>query len=148
MAPSMCLDPCGTRCGSWFQAVLCHISAYFRRIFGVYAVRIFFRCRIKLICLCRLMRTRIDVADISLQRDLPCVCVCESTTGKSRESWTAVMNVLLQAASLTANTRPVVSDVASSVCLSVCLSVCRILLLLDSVGNLKRIWCLFEAASL
>jgi len=41
MAPSMCLDPCGTRWGSWFQAVLYHISAYFCRIFGVYAVRIF-----------------------------------------------------------------------------------------------------------
>ena len=42
MAPSMCPDPCGTRWGSWFQAILYHISAYFRRIFGVYAVRIFF----------------------------------------------------------------------------------------------------------
>ena len=27
MAPSMCPDPCGTRWGSWFQAVLYHISA-------------------------------------------------------------------------------------------------------------------------
>jgi len=27
MAPSLCLDPCGTRWGSWFQAILCHISA-------------------------------------------------------------------------------------------------------------------------
>ena len=29
---------------SWFQAILYHISAYFRHIFGVYAVRIFFKC--------------------------------------------------------------------------------------------------------
>jgi len=41
MAPSMCPDPCGTWWGIWFQAVLYHISAYFRRIFAVYAVRIF-----------------------------------------------------------------------------------------------------------
>ena len=27
MAPSMCLDPCGTRWSSWFQAILYHISA-------------------------------------------------------------------------------------------------------------------------
>jgi len=27
MAPSMCLDPCGTRWCSWFQAILYHISA-------------------------------------------------------------------------------------------------------------------------
>jgi len=27
MAPSMCLDPCGTGWGSWFQAILYHISA-------------------------------------------------------------------------------------------------------------------------
>jgi len=27
MAPSMCPDPCGTRWGGWFQAVLYHISA-------------------------------------------------------------------------------------------------------------------------
>jgi len=40
MAPSMCpADPCGTRWGSWFQAILCRISAYFRRIFGDYAIR-------------------------------------------------------------------------------------------------------------
>ena len=56
MAPSMCPDPCGTRWGSWFQAVLYHISAYFHHIFGVYAVRLFFffrKCRIKLTCLTR-----------------------------------------------------------------------------------------------
>ena len=41
MAPSMCLDPCGTRWGSWFQAILYHISAHFPRTFGVYAVRMF-----------------------------------------------------------------------------------------------------------
>ena len=41
MAPSIYPDRCGTRCGSWFQAILYHISAHFRRIFGVYAVRIF-----------------------------------------------------------------------------------------------------------
>jgi len=28
MAPTMCLDLCGTRWGSWFQAILYHISAY------------------------------------------------------------------------------------------------------------------------
>jgi len=27
MAPSVCPDPCGTRRGSWFQAILYHISA-------------------------------------------------------------------------------------------------------------------------
>jgi len=27
VAPSMCLDPCGRRWGSWFQAILYHISA-------------------------------------------------------------------------------------------------------------------------
>ena len=42
MAPSMCLDPCGTRWGSWFQEILYHIFAYFCRVFGVYAFRIFF----------------------------------------------------------------------------------------------------------
>ena len=41
MAPCMRLDLCGTRCCSWFPAVLYHISAYFHRIFGVYAIRIF-----------------------------------------------------------------------------------------------------------
>jgi len=41
MAPSMCPDPCGTRWGSWFQAILYHISAHFCRTFGVYAVRMF-----------------------------------------------------------------------------------------------------------
>jgi len=35
MAPSMCTDPRGSRWGGWFQAILCHISAYFHRIFGV-----------------------------------------------------------------------------------------------------------------
>jgi len=49
MAPSMCPDPCGTRWGSRLQAILNHISAYFWRIFGVYAVRMFFKkCHIKL----------------------------------------------------------------------------------------------------
>ena len=38
MAPSMCPDPCGTR---W----------RYLRIFGVYAVRIFFKNATKLICL-------------------------------------------------------------------------------------------------
>jgi len=41
MAPCMRLDLCGTRCCSWFPAVLYHTSAYFHRIFGVYAIRIF-----------------------------------------------------------------------------------------------------------
>jgi len=27
MTPSMCPDPCGTRWGSWFQAIVYHISA-------------------------------------------------------------------------------------------------------------------------
>jgi len=43
MAPSMCLDPCGMRWGSWFQAILYHTSAYFRHIFGVYAIHYFFK---------------------------------------------------------------------------------------------------------
>jgi len=42
MSPSLCLDPCRTRRGRRFQAILCHNSSYFRRIFGVYAVRICF----------------------------------------------------------------------------------------------------------
>jgi len=42
-ALSVCPDSCGTRWGSWFQAILCHISAHFRHLFGVYAVRIFFK---------------------------------------------------------------------------------------------------------
>jgi len=50
MAPSMCPDsgpvclcgtPYGTRWSSWFPAVMYHISAYFCRIFGVCAIRIF-----------------------------------------------------------------------------------------------------------
>ena len=53
MAPSVCPDPCGTRWVSWFHAIMHHISAYFGRIFGVYAVRIFFKCRVKLTCLKR-----------------------------------------------------------------------------------------------
>ena len=46
MAPSMCPDPCGTSWGSWFQAILYHISAYFRRTFGFrsYGPHIFFKC--------------------------------------------------------------------------------------------------------
>ena len=40
MAPSTCPDLWETRRGSWFLAILCHISAYFCRIFGVCAVRI------------------------------------------------------------------------------------------------------------
>jgi len=48
MAPSMCPDPCGTRWGSWFQGILYHIFAYLRCIFGVYAVCIYFKWRIKL----------------------------------------------------------------------------------------------------
>ena len=43
MTPSICPDPCRTRWGSWFQAILYHISAYFRRIFGVYTIRIFLK---------------------------------------------------------------------------------------------------------
>jgi len=31
------------RWGSWFQAVLYHTSAYFRHIFGVYAIHYFFK---------------------------------------------------------------------------------------------------------
>jgi len=42
MTPSISPDPRGTRWGSWFQAILYDISAYFCRIFGVCAVRIFF----------------------------------------------------------------------------------------------------------
>jgi len=53
MAPSVCPDPCGTRWVGWFHAIMHHISAYFGRIFGVYAVRIFFKCRVKLTCLKR-----------------------------------------------------------------------------------------------
>jgi len=51
MAPSVCPDPWGTRWGSWFQAILYHVSAYFRHTFGVYGVRIFFKWHIKLTCL-------------------------------------------------------------------------------------------------
>jgi len=42
MALSMCPDPCGMRWGSWYQAILHHITAYLCRIFGVYAVNIYF----------------------------------------------------------------------------------------------------------
>jgi len=28
MAPCTCPDPCGTKWGSWFQAILCHIRVY------------------------------------------------------------------------------------------------------------------------
>ena len=42
MTPSISPAPRGTRWGSWFQAILYDISAYFCRIFGVCAVRIFF----------------------------------------------------------------------------------------------------------
>ena len=42
MTPSISPDPRATRWGSWFQAILYDISAYFCRIFGVCAVRIFF----------------------------------------------------------------------------------------------------------
>jgi len=31
----------GTRWGSWFQAILYHLPAYFRCVFGIYAIRIF-----------------------------------------------------------------------------------------------------------
>jgi len=41
LVANMCRDPCGTRCGSCFEAISNHISTYFRRIFGVYAIRIF-----------------------------------------------------------------------------------------------------------
>jgi len=51
MVPSMCPDPCGTRSGSLFQAILYHISPYFRRMFGVHAVCIFFKCHMKMTCL-------------------------------------------------------------------------------------------------
>jgi len=51
MAPSMCPDPYGTRWGSWFQAILYHVSAYFCQIFGVYVVCVFFKCHIKMTCL-------------------------------------------------------------------------------------------------
>ena len=50
MAPSTCPDPCATRWGSWFRAISCHTSAYFCRMFGVYAVRIFFKCCRKVTC--------------------------------------------------------------------------------------------------
>ena len=36
MAPFMCLDPCGTRWGSWFQAVLYHISIHFWCLCGLH----------------------------------------------------------------------------------------------------------------
>ena len=42
IAPYKCSDPCGIIWGSWFQAILYHISTYFCSIFGVYAVRILF----------------------------------------------------------------------------------------------------------
>ena len=42
IAPYKCPDPCGIIWGSWFQAILYHISTYFCSIFGVYAVRILF----------------------------------------------------------------------------------------------------------
>ena len=48
MAPSTCPDPCGTRWGSWFPAILYHISAahlVFMRS------DIFLKCRIKMTCL-------------------------------------------------------------------------------------------------
>ena len=32
MAPSMCPDPCGTRWGSWFQAVLYYVSTFLLHI--------------------------------------------------------------------------------------------------------------------
>jgi len=51
MALSMCPDLRGMRQGSWFQAVLYHTATYFCRIFGVHAVRIFSKSRIKLTCL-------------------------------------------------------------------------------------------------
>ena len=45
MAPSMCLDPCGTRWGSWFQAILYHTSAaYLVFMWSAY----FLKCHIKL----------------------------------------------------------------------------------------------------
>ena len=51
MPPSVYPHPCGMRWGSWFRAIRYHISTYFRRIFGVYVVHIFFICCIKLMCL-------------------------------------------------------------------------------------------------
>jgi len=39
MAPSTCPDTCGTR---WGQLVSSNSVPYFRRIFGVYTIRIFF----------------------------------------------------------------------------------------------------------
>ena len=47
MASSMCPDPCGTRWGSWFQAILYHVSAaYLMFMWSTY----FFKCRIQLTC--------------------------------------------------------------------------------------------------
>ena len=40
MAPSMCLGPCGTRWGSWFQAILYQISAHICCLCGLH---IFFK---------------------------------------------------------------------------------------------------------
>ena len=48
MAPSMCLGPCGTRWGSWFQVILYHISAAY--MVFMWSAYFFKRC-IKLTCL-------------------------------------------------------------------------------------------------
>ena len=48
MAPSMCPDPCGTKWGSWFQAILYYISdAYLVFMLSAY----FLKCCIKMTCL-------------------------------------------------------------------------------------------------
>jgi len=51
MAPSMCLDPCGTRCGIWFQAILYHISASIWYLVFMRSAYFFLKCGIKLTCL-------------------------------------------------------------------------------------------------
>ena len=49
MAPSTCPDLCGTRWGSWFQAILYHTSAAYSAF--MQSAYFFQKCRIKLTCL-------------------------------------------------------------------------------------------------
>jgi len=49
MAPSMCPDPCGMRWGSWFQAILYHISTTYLMFMG--SVYFSLKCWIELACL-------------------------------------------------------------------------------------------------
>jgi len=55
MAPSMCPDPCGTKWGSWFQAILYYISdAYLVFMRSAY----FLECCIKMTCLTQWERSK------------------------------------------------------------------------------------------